>query len=286
MRASSTARWAFAVGFCVSALSGSAFAGRGGSTAALVSAINSGSSKTIVAEIERAEFLACTSCIQPIVNLVDHPSEEVREAAGWWLSRRGTRTEILGAMTARLATSNQDPIAARNAADVLRGMRDPAGLAALTGYIARPLDETSGRAAAKAIGAIGHPSALGALRAAFSSTLPGLRAAAVESIRQLRAPTGATRVTDANSVLPLLSDSDSSVRLQATLTCGFLRDGSAVTALGGVVAADPSPLVRKAAAWALGEIGDGSASPLLRAAQSDSDPLVRSIATAALGRLR
>jgi len=71
-----------------------ALAGRGGSTGAIVSAVNSGSTDAIIAELERAEELACLSCIAPVQALVDHPEYRVRDAAGWWLGRRGVRDEV------------------------------------------------------------------------------------------------------------------------------------------------------------------------------------------------
>src|SRR5438045_3874331 len=97
-----------------------ALAGRGATTVAIQAAIASGSADTIVAELERAEILACLACIDPIRKLTDHPSARVRDAAGWWLGRRGIRDAVIADMTARL--SQQDPAAARNAADVLGGL--------------------------------------------------------------------------------------------------------------------------------------------------------------------
>jgi HEAT repeat protein len=265
-------------------VSSTALAGRGGSTAAIKSAVASGSVDTIVAEIERAEELACLACIEPVRALVDHPSARVRDAAGWWLGRRGVRVEVMDAMRARLAA--EDPTAARNAADVLAGLRDPAALPSLSAYVMKPLDEESGAAAARAIGAIGHPSALGALVTALRSSLPGVRAAAAAAVRDLRAPAGKRTVSDAAALVPLLSDGDATVRREAALSCGHLEDPAVVGALAMVLANDAVPVVRKAAAWALGQIGNGGAAAALTAAQSDADPLVRSIATAALARLK
>src|SRR5438445_5125112 len=111
----------------------SAFAGRGGSTVAIKAAVQSGSADAIVAELERAEFLACLSCIDAVLPLVDHDSARVRDAAGWWLGRRGVRTEVIDSMQARLAGS--DPLAARNAGDVLAALRDYTTLPALTTYL-------------------------------------------------------------------------------------------------------------------------------------------------------
>src|SRR5437763_8908985 len=103
-----------------------ALAGRGGSTGAIKAAVASGSADAIVAEVERAEVLACLSCIAPVLALVDHPAARVRDVAGWWLGKRGVRGEVLAGMRARLAGG--DPVAAEHACDVLGAMRDPAAL--------------------------------------------------------------------------------------------------------------------------------------------------------------
>lgn len=270
------------LGVMVLLSAGTALAGRGGSTGAILSAVNSGSADAIVAEIERAEFLACTSCIAPVRALVDHPDYRVRDAAGWWLGRRGVRDEVRDTMTARL--SMQDPVQARNAADVLGGMRDYTTLPALAAYMQHPLDEESGAAAARAVGAIGHPTGFSALQAGMGSSLPGVRAASLQAVRNLRAVPGSKAISGAQPILALLSDGDPGVRLQAALTCGFLQDKAATAALMPLVN-DSSAMVRKAAAWAIGELGDASGAAALTAAQNDADPLVRSVATAALGRL-
>jgi HEAT repeat protein len=258
------------------------WAGRGASTGSIKNAIASNSADAIVAELERAEKLACISCTEPVLKLVDHPSARVRDAAAWWLGKRGARVEVIEAMKARLTA--EDPIAARNAADILAGMRDRATLPALSVYMMNPLDEASGAAAARAIGAIGHPAGLVPLKGAFAHPLAGVRAAALQHIRDLRAPVGAKAVTDAAPLLPMLSDADPAVRRQAALTIGFVQDLSAAGALSTVLATDAVPVVRKAAAWALGQIGAGA--DALAAAKNDADPLVRSVATAALGRLK
>jgi HEAT repeat protein len=264
---------------------GTALAGRGGSTVAIERAAASGSVDAVIAELERAEYLACLSCIDSVMKLVDHKSDKVREAAGWWLSKRGARVVVIADMSARL--TEQDPIAARNAADVLRGMRDPQTLPQLAGYLAKPLDEASGQAAARAIGAIGHPAGLKALSGALTSPLAGVRSAALTALRSLRAPVGQKTVSDAQTTLmSLFGDADAAVRVQAAYTAGHWKDRGAVAPLAQLVAGDASPLVRKAAAWALGEIGDGAGRAALTGAQSDPDAQVRSVANGALGRLQ
>jgi HEAT repeat protein len=93
-------------------------------------------------------------------------------------------------------------------------------------------------------------------------------------------------------VLPLVGDADANVRRQAIMTIGFIAQSGgdaagAVTALSSAATGDPAATVRKAAAWALGELKDGSARAALQQVQAnDSDGLVRSIASAALANLR
>lgn len=268
-----------------------AWAGRGGSTGKIQNAINSGSPEAIVGAVERAEKLACLSCVAPILKLVDHESAKVRDVAGWWLGKRGVRGEVITSMTARF--SGQDPVAARNAADVLAAMRDYTTLPQLTAYLSHPLDEASGVSTAKAIAAIGHPSSAPALQAAFQSALPQVRAAAVQAMRDLRAPQGQRAAVSAAQVVPMFADADASVRRQAAMTAGYIQDAASVSELTRLVTSDASAQVRKAAAWALGQIGgisgapgSGAADALAQAASSDTDPLVRSVAHGALGRLK
>ncbi len=272
-------------------LSAPAFAGFGSSSVALQAAVQSGSVDAIVGEIEKAEELPSVGAINVVMPLVDHPSARVRDAAGWWLTRRGVRTQVIASMTGRLTGS--DPVAARNAGDVLAAMRDFSTVGALSAYLANPLDEDSGVAAAKALGAIGHPTAMTALQGALGSSLAGVRAQAAASLRDVRAAKGSlVPAAQTAALLPLLSDGDASVRLQAVTTVGFIGGNGgdvtgAVTALSSVTTGDPSATVRKAAAWALGQLKDGNGRAALMQAQSaDADPLVRSIATAALGNLR
>jgi HEAT repeat protein len=274
----------------VLALSSPAFAGFGSSSVAIKAAVQSGSVDAIVAELEKAEELPSQGAIAVVLPLVDHASYRVREAAGWWLTRRGVRTQVMANMTARL--QGADPVAARNAGDVLGAMRDFATVQPLAAYLAKPLDEDSGVAVARALGNIGHPTGMIALNGALASSLAGVRAQAAASLRDLRAPRGTKVAASTAALLPLLSDGDANVRRQAATTIGFIGQSggdasAALTALSSTATGDPSASVRKAAAWALGELKDGSArGALQQAVANDSDPLVRSIASAALANLR
>ena len=145
-------------------------------------------------------------------------------------------------------------------------------------------------AAARALGEIGDLSALPALGKALSASDPGVRSAALESLRGLR------NFQDPSLAVPLLSDANEDVRVQAIYTIGATRgkalasaEGTnAVRGLAALVTSDPSARVRKKAAWALGEIGAPAGlagAALSHAATEDADPLVRSLAAASQGKL-
>ena len=273
----------------VIAFASPALAGRGSSPGAIQSAITSGSVDAIQSELERAETLVCPQCVRLVRPLLDHQDQRVRQVAAWWLGRRGLQNDLYDSMSARLMGS--DPVAARNAADVLGSLRmrlaiQPLGV--LVGDEGR--DPAARGAAARALGRIGEISALPLLGKALAAGDASVRAAAVASLRELRG------FQDPSLAVPLLSDADEDVRAQAIYTIGATRSKALVSAggeeavrgLAALVVADPSARVRKKAAWALGEIGAPvslAGAALSQAASKDSDPLVRSLAAASQGKL-
>jgi HEAT repeat protein len=181
----------------------------------------------------------------------------------------------------------------RNVSSTLRGMREPATLDLITGYVANPLDEQSGIAGLRAMGAIGSPKSIAGIAPALASAMIGVRVQALRTVRELRAPVGQRVAAVGTAYVALLADPSDAVRREAALTLGFLGQNglnpdpasSGVNALVSTVQNDASAKVRKAAAWALGEIGNPAGRTALQNAAVDGDALVRSVATAALGRL-
>jgi HEAT repeat protein len=93
---------------------------------------------------------------------------------------------------------------------------------------------------------------------------------------------------DGSSLSPLLAHADVGVRAEAATTLGMFHDANGTQALVTALQSDASPIVRRNAAWALGEIHANStvAGPALQQASvNDASPFVRSIAGAALTRL-
>lgn len=279
---------------------GVSFAGIDGTSGKIQSAVQANSVDSIIAELERAENIPERGAYQTVVGLIDfdngnaHDSQRVREAAGWWMTRRALRNQVISMAQARLTA--QDPIAARNILDVLRGMRDGSTLQMIGTYVAAPLDEQSGMAGLRAMAAIGSPRAIAMLTPALGSSMAGVRAEALRTVRDLRAPVGQRVVATGAAYIPLLSDGDENVRREAAITLGYLGQNglnpdpstSGVNALANTLQTDASAKVRKAAAWALGEIGSGlpAVTAALRAAMTDKDANVRSVANAAAGRVK
>lgn len=261
--------------------SGTALAGRGGSPQAIQSAIAANSVDAIQAELERAEHLVCSGCTDMVLPLVDHLSYRVRQAAAWWLARRGTSRQVYVAMLNRLA--QPDSVLARNAADVLGEFRAGSAIPALSAALSNPIFTGEARAAmAQALGNIGNTAAAAPLTQALSIQDPLVKAAALQALRNVPG------YHDGTVAVPLVGDADAQVRAEAAVTLGIMHTTAGVSVLVQALGSDPSALVRKKAAWALGEMSAPLATvggPLQLAATSDTNPFVRSIAQIAISKL-
>src|SRR6186713_894430 len=95
-----------------------AYAGVGGSAEKIRSAVASGSVDAIVAEVERAEGLACDACVQIVTNLTEDSRYQVREVAAWWFAKRPAMKKMLAdQFDGELLTGGT--LKVRNAADFL-----------------------------------------------------------------------------------------------------------------------------------------------------------------------
>jgi HEAT repeats len=263
-------------------VSSTALAGHGGSPQAIQSAITANSVDSIQAELERAEHLVCSGCTDMVVPLIDHSSYRVRQAAAWWLARRGvSHSTVYVAMLNRLA--QPDSVLARNAADVLGEFRAASAIPALSAALSNPIFTGEARAAmAHALGQIGRADAAAPLTLALADSDPLVKAASLQALRDVDG------FQNGMVAVPLVSDADAIVRGEAATTIGMMHTQGAAAALVKALAADPEVLVRKKAAWSLGEIGANVsvAGPTLQtAATNDPNPLVRSLAQVAISKL-
>ena len=263
------------------AAAGSAVAGRGSSPLAVQRAIASGSSDAIKSELERAEHLVCVSCVGMVMPLLDNQDQGIRQVAAWWIARRGVVRTVRVEMLNRLG--QPDSVAARNAADVLGELHYPSSIPALSAALSNPLFSSEARAhMAQALGRISRPAVVAPLTLALAGSDGVVKVAAMQALQSIAG------LRDGAAVSPLLVDGDVNVRAEAATTLGMFHDANGTNALVSALQNDASPIVRKRAAWALGEIHANSAvagPALQQAAANDASPFVRSLAAAALTRL-
>jgi len=257
-----------------------AFAGKGGSNAAIQQAVSSGSVGAIIAEVERTEGLMCEECINTVTALTEHPKYEVREVAGWWFAKRpGLKAVMVDGFVADLA--NGDSVKVRNAADFLGAVVELKSLPALRATISRTgLSVEAKLALVRAVQKLAHPDGNPVLVAAMKDSDASVRAAAVAAWRDI------LRQTSATAVEPSLRDTDANVRAQAAAVVGAFKDMSAVTTLEYLVVNDTDPVVRRNSAWALGKLGSSSSRAALVTATSDKSGLVSGVAKASLAVIK
>ncbi|RMH42421.1 MAG: hypothetical protein D6689_08195 [Deltaproteobacteria bacterium] len=268
------------LGLALVATSAPAAADPGHTVAELRRAIASGVPSAIVSQIEHGEFMFCASCIPDMMQLLDHPEYEVREAAAWWFAARPAQMEEIAERSLAYLQMN-DSIKARNAADALGAFQLVRAIPALSAAIVRTdLDAEARVAIARALGRIGHPDANPALAAAMKDPDPAVRREAVTAWREIRGQTSAA------PAVALLADRDATVRRAAASLVGRFRQADARAELERLVASDADAAVRRNAAWALGRIGDPASRGVLEAALTDPSGLVRGVARVALSQLR
>lgn len=268
----------FAVAFTVLALGGIAQAGRGGSASRIRNAVQTGSVDAIIAEVERAEHLVCQDCGDVMMALLDDSRYEVRQVAAWWWAKRPTHKEVITAqMTADLTST--DSVVVRNAADYLGTVKAHASLDELQTALGSGVDTDARRHIIRAAGRMGNRAGNAILVTGMADADASVRREAVDWYRDM------LKQTDATPVIPLLGDSDATVRAHAATTIGGLKGAAARATLEDLVINDPDASVRRNAAWALGEIGDPASRDVLRQAKSDPSGLVRRTANGALSRL-
>jgi HEAT repeat protein len=261
-------------------VAGSAFAGKGGSNAKIVAAVQSGSTDAIIAEVERAEGLLCEDCIQTVTNLTEDSRYEVREVAGWWFAKRPGLQKVLADQYKRDLTG-ADSTQVRNAADFLGATVDYTALPALRQAIARSgLTVDAKLAIVRAVGALKHLDGNGILVTAMSDQDASVRAAAINAWRDILGQTSVTPVE------AKLVDGDAKVRAAAATVIGAYADRNARSTLEQLVTTDADPFVRRNAAWALGQIGSRDSAPALTQASQDTSGLVKMVAKASLASLK
>lgn len=256
-----------------------AYAGKGGSAGLIRSAVQSGSVDAIIAEVERAESLMCTECVDLVVGMLDDNRYEVREVAAWWLAKRPSlMTAFSTQFVLELATG--DTIQVRNAADFLGSVRMFTALPTLREAIKRDIGAEGKVAMVRAVSEMAHIGGNPVLTVAMADGQPTVRAAAVKAWREIRGQQNAA------PVVGMLGDADATVRAEAATVIGAMGEVAGRAQLEALVVSDASPIVRRNAAWALGKLGQSASRAVLTQASTDDSGLVRLVAKAALSSLK
>jgi len=256
-----------------------AFAGKGGSNLLITQAVQSGSTDAIIAEVEKTESLICNECIQTVTNLTEDNRYAVREVAAWWFAKRPQLQEAMAAGFQSDLTSS-DSIRVRNAADFLGTTKTYTSLPALRTAIHHAgLTSEAKLALVHAVGRMAHVSGNEVLTTAMTDGDPAVRAAAIVAWRDVLSQQGAA------PVVALLHDANAEVRMKAATTVGGMNEVNAHTTLEAMVVSDVDSTVRRAAAWALGQLGQADSRQALITASSDKSGLVSGVAKASLSLL-
>lgn len=256
-----------------------ALAGKGGSAAAIQAAVASRSVDAIIAEVERSESLICPDCLDTMTALTEDSRYAVREVAAWWFARRPALKDMLATQFLDDLPKG-DTIKVRNAADFLGSTRTLSSLPQLRTAMHRSdLGVEARLALVRAAGVMGHTGGNEVLTTGMADGDAGVRAAAVVAWRDMLGQ------NNAQPVVALLGDSDANVRAQAAAVVGAMGEQTGRVALEGLVVGDPDPVVRRNAAWGLGQLGNASSAAALSRAAGDASGLVRGVARAALAQL-
>lgn len=258
---------------------GPAMAGVGGSAGKIRQAVQSGSVDAIIAEVERAEALACDECVQLVLGLTEDARYDVRAVAAWWFAKRPALAHALAEQFQPELLSSS-PIKVRNAADFLGRTMTYTALPTLRVAIKRDVGPEAKLAIVRAVHYLGNVGGNEVLTTAMADRDAGVRAAAVRAWRDL------LDQATAAPVAALLGDADATVRAEAATVLGGMREVGARARLEALVVSDPSPIVRRNAAWALGKLGQGASRDALARAAADPSGFVSLTAKAALAQLR
>jgi HEAT repeat protein len=254
-------------------------AGKGGSFAAINSAIASNGQDAIIAEVERTETLECSQCVASVQSLLTDNRYPVRQVAAWWFAKRpGMQQQIAAQMLTQLQSG--DSIGVRNAADFLGTTKVYKALPQLLSAMQHAgLTVDARLAIVRAAGAMAHVSGNPILVAGMADADPSVRTAAVYAWRDV------LNQQNAAPVEQLLGDTNPQVRAAAITVVGAYRDGNVRMQLEAMVKTDTNANVRRDAAWALGKLGSSASREALVLASQDASPIVASVAKASLAAL-
>jgi HEAT repeat protein len=240
------------------------------SLAAMVDAIEHGSTERLKATLEYGERVLCEACV-PLLEgkLLEAPQPRVREMAAWWLRRQPFAAPHLLSKLRRVVREDASAVRRARAAEALGEFMDPHALPELSDAAREDADPGVRAAAVRGLARLNSDAAGAVLPDALSDRDASVR---LETLGVLLRVSG---FRDYAALLPLLGDTSAEVRTRAARLCGEYRLADAETALIEVLLGDPAANARKAAAWALGRIGGTEGrQALIEARESETETRV------------
>ncbi|HMI84806.1 MAG TPA: HEAT repeat domain-containing protein [Polyangiaceae bacterium] len=243
-----------------------------------------GSPSAIWQALEHGEKVECLDCIPAVEKLLYDGNAKNREIAAWWLRRRifGVfgKDEVYSRTVDALKT-NPDAATRARAAEAIGEFLDGAGVPHVASSLVTDAEPVVRAAAARALDRLNNPGPNGELAKALGDGDENVRLSALGAAMHVHG------FTDVASVARLAYDPSPVVRRHAAGALGHMRARDSVTALIGLTSSEQESdaRTRASAAHALGLIGDASARDALMAAMSDPDSFVRDAARIALRRL-
>lgn len=235
--------------------------------------------------LEHGEKVECLSCISLVSGLLYDSHPKTREIAAWWLRRRVFGVfgpgQVYSQVVATVGDRGQPEYRRVRAANALGEFLTLAGAKHLASAVREDPSALVREAAVRALERMNHQGPGQELAFAMRDADPKVRLAAV------RAATRVNVFSGVEALAERIADESPAVRREAAAALGSMRAADAVDGLIALTSPDmePEALVRKAAVWSLGQIGDPIAASAVEAALGDPDPFVRDAARAVQNRL-
>jgi len=234
--------------------------------------------------LEHGERVECLDCIPHVKELLWESDARTREISAWWLRRRIFGVfgpgQVYEQVVTTLHESDDDRMRAY-AAEALGEFLVASGVPHVATAAVEDASERVRVSAVKALTRLNHEGPNGELGVALHDSEEEVRLAALHGALRVHVFSGL------DQVVALIDDPSALVRRKAARALGAMGASDAVMGLVLLTSPDTEPDagVRAAAVTALGRIADTTARPSVEAAEEDPDRYVRDAARIALRRL-
>jgi hypothetical protein len=239
----------------------------------------------IWATLEHGERVECVECVPAVGKLLYADSTVTREISAWWLRRRIFGVfgpgQVYEQTIQTVGDQSQSELKRAYAAQALGEFLAEAGAAPLAKAATADPSPLVRKAAVAALERLDNQGPNGEIATAMSDPDEGVRMAALHAAIRVNV------FTHVDAVAALIGDKSPLVRRRVAQDLGVMRDADAVASLVVLASPDTEPdaSVRKAAVYALGQIGDAGGAAAVQAAMQDPDQFVRDAAKIASRRL-